>query len=208
MAVAREDREMTVEAEATTRRCVVCGNAMARESLIRFVVDPEDRLTPDILEELPGRGHWVCARRESLETAIRRNCFNRSARKNVSVAPDLVARVEALLTKRCIDLIALARRAGQAVAGFEKVRSWLLEGRAGLVVAAADGADGSRDKIAAAARGCPVLDVMSAAELAVAFGRARAVHVALRGGGLMERLLTDGERLRGFRTPAGQWSGA
>jgi hypothetical protein len=49
---------------------------------------------------------------------------------------------------------------------------------------------------------------MSAAELAVAFGRARAVHVALRGGGLMERLLTDGERLRGFRTPAGQWSGA
>ncbi|MGL1180861.1 hypothetical protein ACSTLD_24360, partial [Vibrio parahaemolyticus] len=70
--------------------------------------------------------------------------FSRAARRSVTVPTDLAETVEALLERRCLNLIGLARRAGQAVAGFEKVREALQHGRVALLLAAADGAADGR----------------------------------------------------------------
>jgi hypothetical protein len=45
------------------------------------------------------------------------------------VPADLVDRTVALLSQRCLDVIGLARRAGQAICGFEKVRDALRNAR-------------------------------------------------------------------------------
>ena len=70
------------------------------------------------------------------------------------------------------------------MAGFEKVRAWLCAGKAGLLVAAADGADGGRAKLRALAPGVAVLDGFSAAQLGAALGRETAGHVAVAPGTL------------------------
>lgn len=189
----------------TVRRCVVSGEVMPREAMIRFVVGPDGAIVPDILGKLPGRGLWVRADRETLAAAAARGRFAKAARQAVSATPDLPDRVEALLTKRCVDLIALARRAGEAVAGYEKVRAWLREGRAAMLVEAADGADDGRSKLTALAPGVPIVGCLYAAELGRAFGRERTVHVALAVGGLMERLRMEATRLGGFRPVGGEW---
>jgi ribosomal protein L7Ae-like RNA K-turn-binding protein len=116
---------------------------------------------------------------------------------------DVVERLDAFLAERCRELIGLARRAGQAVAGFEKVRETLRRGNAGVLLAASDGAAGGREKLRALAPEIPVLDVLSSAELAAAFGRDHAVHALVSRGPLAERLKADAARLAGFRrTPA------
>jgi ribosomal protein L7Ae-like RNA K-turn-binding protein len=56
------------------------------------------------------------------------------------------------MNSRCLDLIGLARRSGAAVAGFEKVRAALAAGDVALLVAASDGADDGREKLARRAR--------------------------------------------------------
>lgn len=187
------------------RRCIVGGDALPTGEGVRFVVGPEGAIVPDILGKLPGRGLWVRADRSLVEAAVSKRRFARAARQAVSVPVDLPDQVERLLTKRCIDLIALARRAGEAVAGFEKARSWLSTGTGALLVEASDGASAGRAKIGGIAGDVPRLDMLLADELGQAFGRERAVHVVLANGGLADKLRQEARRLEGFRSVGGEW---
>jgi len=181
------------------RRCIVSGKRLAKERMIRFVVGPDATIVPDLAAILPGRGLWLTAERDIVGLALKRHLFSRAARRQVVASSDLADRVAALLATRCCEAIGLARRAGQAVAGYEKVRGALLSGPAGIVLAAADaGPDGKR-RVAGLAGTAPVMAVLSGSELGGTFGRERTVHVMLRPGPLAQRLRVDVARLAGFR---------
>ena len=108
-------------------------------------------------------------------------------------------RTEALLTRKCVELIGLARKAGQVVAGYEDVQAHLKNKPGGLLLGAADGAEGGRRKIRDLARNLAELDVLSGAELGRAIGRERTVHMIIRPGKIADRLLRELSRLAGFR---------
>ncbi len=181
------------------RRCIFSGERLPKETMLRFAVDPEGSLVPDIASALPGRGLWLAADRGIIERAVKKRSFERAARRKVTVPAALADLVERLLMIRCRETIGLARRAGHAVAGYEKVREALGAGRGGLVIQAADGAADGIRKIAALAPELPVLAVLSAAELGEAFGRDHVVHAVLGPGPLAARLRIDGSRLAGLR---------
>jgi predicted RNA-binding protein YlxR (DUF448 family) len=192
--------ELAAAESGPQRRCLVTGEVRPKDALVRFVVSPDGAVVPDVARRLPGRGLWLTARRDIVAAAAAKRVFARAARRSVTVSADLPDAVERLLARRCSELIGLARRAGEAVAGFEKVREELRAGRAGLLLEASDGADGGRGKLLRLARGSTaVVDLLTAAELGAAFGRDHAVHGALARGRLAERLLAEAERLKGFR---------
>ena len=86
---------------------------------------------------------------------------------DVRRAAEKVVRVlETLLKRRCLETIGLARRAGIAVAGFEKVREALKHGKAGVLLAASDGAEDGRAKVRGLAGDAPVIDLFDAGERA------------------------------------------
>ncbi|WP_086463742.1 RNA-binding protein [Oceanibaculum nanhaiense] len=187
------------ERRATSRRCIATGEVLPKKRLIRFVVGPDNMLVPDLEERLPGRGLWVSADRAALDRAAAKGLFSRAARATVRIPDGLTDRVEALLAQRLVRQIGLARRAGKAVAGYEKVRSWLQNGTAVVLLAAVDGAEDGRGKLRALAGGLPVLEVLRVDEMGEVFGRDRAVHIAIARGGLAERILTESSRLVGLR---------
>lgn len=141
-------------------------------------------------------------RRDIVERAVAKRAFARAARQPVIVSPDLADRIERLLAQRCADLLGLARRAGLAVAGFDRVREAVRRARTGLLLFALDGADGGRRKLAELGRGMPLATALSAAELGAAFGRERIVYAAVAGGKLSGSLLDELTRLAGMRTAA------
>ena len=104
-------------------------------------------MTPDLLGKLPGRGIWVTAEREPLETAVRKNLFSRAAKEQVTVPEGLVADVEAGCVRRTVELLSMARKAGQAVAGFEKVKEWLAKEEAAILLQASDGSERGKSKL-------------------------------------------------------------
>src|SRR6185437_10291554 len=126
------------------RRCLVTGEERPRAELVRFVVSPDGAIVPDVDGRLPGRGLWTLARRDVVAAATA-STFARAAKRPVRVEVGLADQVEKLLLRRCIEGLGLARRAGQAVAGFERVRESVRAGKCGgLVVAADASADGRR----------------------------------------------------------------
>jgi len=133
------------------RRCIVTRERFPRSRLIRFVIDPDGQVVPDVDERLPGRGLWLSPGRDMVEMAASRRAFARAARRAVIVPADLADRVEALLVRRCLNILSLARRGGQVVTGFEKVRARLRDGTVGVVLSASDGAIDGRTKVVALA---------------------------------------------------------
>jgi predicted RNA-binding protein YlxR (DUF448 family) len=184
------------------RRCIVTGESGDRARLMRFVVDPQGEIVPDLAGRLPGRGLWLTARRDIVERAVTKRVFARAARRPVTAAAGLADRVEGLLAQRCCDALGFARRAGLAVCGFERVSSALRAGKGGLLVLAIEGAAGGRRKIDGFARDLPVVSVLTASELGAAFDRDRVVQAAIGPGPLCARLIADAERLTGFRADA------
>jgi predicted RNA-binding protein YlxR (DUF448 family) len=185
------------------RRCIVTRERLAKEAMIRFVIGPGRAVVPDLAARLPGRGIWLSARGDVLETARAKGGFGRAARGPVTVSADLAGIVRNGLLRRITELLGLARRAGQAVAGFEKAQVLTRGGRAGLVVQAWDGsAEECARFLSGATPGLRVVAPLDAAALGAVFGRDRVVHVAIVAGRLADALADETARLTGLLTDA------
>lgn len=194
-------RMVRVAANERLRRCIATRESLPRERLVRFVVGPDQVVVPDVAGKLPGRGLWLSASRDIVSRACAGNLFAKAARCPARVPGDLAQQVEDLLARRCLELIGLARRAGQAVAGFEKVRAVLSRDRAGALLSAADGAAGGRDKLGVLQPGVARIDILTGTELSGVFGRETTVHAAVVKGNIADRLVVEAARLAGFRIP-------
>lgn len=185
--------------DVPVRRCIASGASGETGRMIRFVLDPDGKLTPDLAERLPGRGAWLTASTAAVALAVKKRLFSRAFRRPVEVQEMLADQLEDLLVARMVDAVGLARKAGLAVNGFEKVRARLRQSGSGAVMAASDGAADGRGKIAALAGDTPLIESLTSAELGSAFGRDSVIHAVLDKGGVTERVLREADRLDGFR---------
>ncbi|MFT3689997.1 RNA-binding protein [Paenirhodobacter sp.] len=180
------------------RRCIVTGDVGPKAGLVRFVLGPDGMIYPDLAEKLPGRGIWVTSDRDVIEKAVKKGLFARGAKAPAQVPGNLADMVEEGLAHRVVELISLARKAGYAVVGFEKVKGWLADGKARVLLQASDGSDRGKGKLWTPPGG-RWFGCLTSSELGLAFGRDHAIHGALAAGGLTNRVITEAARLAGMR---------
>jgi len=175
---------------------------MDEARLVRFVAGPGASVVPDLARKLPGRGLWVEATRQGVETAARKGLFSRAAKTKLNADAALADQVEALLRKRLLDGLGLAKRAGDLISGYEKVAASLNAGKTAWLIEAADGAADGRRKILNVARRSPrpaeVFGLFSAEELGLALGGENVIHTAFLAGRGASRWTSDVRRLSGF----------
>lgn len=165
--------------------------------MLRFVVSPAGDLVPDLAASLPGRGIWLSARRDVLDSARTRNLFAKAARQVVRVPDDLNSLVQVGLEKRVNDCLTLARRAGDAICGFTKCREWITARRAGVLIHDPGASPDEVARLLSGAKDLPRATV-AVGTLAKAFGREHAVYAVVARGALAERLRAEHERLMGI----------
>jgi predicted RNA-binding protein YlxR (DUF448 family) len=190
---ASKDRESGAE-----RKCLATGEVQPKYRMVRFVVGPDGQVFADVMGKLPGRGMWVSADRSALELAVKKGLFSRSAKQLLKTPENLVDDVEKQLARRVVDLISMQRKAGKAVAGYEKVKSWLQTEEALVLIQAADGSGRGKSKLSTPHYG-HYIGCLTADELGLAFGRQTVIHGALASGGLTLRVVEEAHRLNGVR---------
>ena len=129
------------------RKCIATGESQPKAGLVRFCLGPEGQIVPDILGRLPGRGFYVSADRAAIEKAAKKGLFSRAARQPVKLPDELADLVEQLLLQRVVELLSMARKAGDAVMGYEKVKDWLVKGAAATLIQASDGSERGKTKL-------------------------------------------------------------
>lgn len=158
---------------AAVRQCAVTRERKPESQLLRFVLDGQGRITPDIKRRLPGRGVWVTANRSVLADALRRRVLlrglkaesglrdhadvetvggagsapGREGASSVGEPADLLVVVEGLLRRSALGALSLANKAGQLTLGFEAVAKALASRGVIGLVHASDCADDGRLKL-------------------------------------------------------------
>jgi len=183
------------------RKCIVSNLVLPRAELIRFVADDSGNVFADVNAKAPGRGVWVTANRESISSAIG-NGFARGFKRQACAPDDLADQVESQLRKLCLDLLSMARRGGNLLSGFEKVRSAIRNAKPGWLVEAKDGSEDGRRKILSLCRGVwgevPLVACFDANELGIALGQSQGNHLLMQSGAIAQSLGLQLQRLSGF----------
>ena len=191
------------------KKCLVTGETLDETQLLRIAVAPDDTLVPDVSAKLPGRGMWISPSRDMVDLARKKGLFNRSAGKAVHAPEDLADQFEQLLSARLLNLLGLARRAGNLALGSDAVRISLQANEPVWRIEASDGASDGRRKLDGLARSMwdevPVLGCFSAEELGLATGRGPVVHGVLPKGVHADSFSEIAGKLSGFRSLDGPW---
>ncbi len=158
----------------SARTCIVLREPFPKEKMIRFAISPDGLVTPDILENLPGRGLWVFAKPDIITRAIKQNAFARAGKANtkkpITLPDDLMQMICTILAKRLIGLISLSRRNGRAICGFERIKTNLPLQRGQLLLQASDGSPNQLKKINHPENHHAALMCLTSAELGLAIG--------------------------------------
>ena len=93
----------------------------------------------------------------------------------------------------------MARKAGKAMAGFDKVKSALMYEEARILFQASDGSPEQKKKLRPPQGNNSFFDQLTADELGLAFGREHVIHAVLLAGGMTPALQRAANRLVGFR---------
>ena len=175
---------------------------MEKDQLIRFVLSPDNEVVPDIAEKLPGRGLWISANRGHVTQAVAKKLFSKAAKANAKADAALPDNVQTLLRTQALNLLGLARRAGEVTNGFEKTKAWLMQNEASVLLAACDGAMDGRKKLQTISRqtetSAEIVEIFSAAELSKTLGKEIVVHAAIKKGGLADRFKQACDRITSY----------
>jgi len=190
-------REEDKVKRSAVRQCALYRSQSREDELLRFVLDPEKRVVPDIKRKLPGRGVWITASRDAVTEAVRRKVFSRGFKQSVAADADLADLVAALLKRAALQDLALANKAGCVVTGYVKVEKALKDGKRRILLHASDASgDGCRklDRLAQAVlqpdeqRQGPI-GVFGSDELSQALGKSNINHAAIADGEVGKRFL-------------------
>lgn len=191
--------------EIVERKCIATSEVKPTSEMVRFVVGPEAQIYPDLSGKLPGRGIWVTSNQSTLQRAVEKGLFSRAAKQKVSVPDGLISSVSRGLRSRLIETVSLARKAGLAIAGYEKVKSAIQADSVAALLQASDGSDRGKAKLRPSEADFAFIGCLTADELGLSFGRDHVIHAALASGGLAVRAVEDAEKLAGL-LPLGETS--
>jgi hypothetical protein len=193
---------------APQRTCVGCRKSLDQDLLVRYVLSPQGEVVVDYRKKLPGRGVYTCFDYECIESAVKRGQLCRSLRGgDRPTASELWQVLHAQAQCRALDLIGMARKAGQVVSGTRQVLTELQCGKEfGLLVRAADLSPTIAEKVDRAANRSNVVcfPVFSKELLGSLLGKSERGVVALKYGSLAVAIQNELERLNKF---AGEFNG-
>ncbi len=188
------------------RTCLKCRQKRDAENMIRFVAAPDGSIVADLKRNLPGRGVWLCARRDTVDKAAGMNLFARGLKMNVSVSSSLGSDVDTLIERTAVAGLGFSRKAGQCVAGAVKVDAAIRSGKAIALLHATDAAEDGVAKLARAVgvskrsgREVRVLKLFGSDKMRLALGGENVIHAALTSGGAASSVLKRAEMLIGYR---------
>lgn len=191
------------------RMCIVTRESGSPDELIRFVAAPDGTVIADLKRELPGRGCWVKIDRALVDKAVAKKTFARALKADVKAAADLGETVDRLLAKQLMQMMNMARKAGQFITGSAKVDAAIRSGAALAVFHSTGAADDGVRKIDQARKAwhlgmeteeeIPSFRLFSESEMEGVMGENAFIHAAVLAGQAGEGVVKRAKMLEQYR---------
>jgi uncharacterized protein len=190
------------------RTCVLTRRTAGRDDLVRLALSPDGVVLPDVRAKAPGRGAWIGVDRAAIEKAERKGRLRAALARafktgDIAIPDDLADRLAAALRQAVLDRLGLEARAGNLIAGAERIEVAARRGDVALLIHAADAAEEGRKRLNQALRvgECGPGGVVfpeGRTILSLALGRQNVVHVAIVDRAAAARVARALDRWRAF----------
>ena len=158
-----------------SRRCICCRGNGAKWGLLRFGI-MGGMLCFDLRQKMPGRGYYVCAKRDCLKKAWD-NALKRVTKVSpASVAESCDAFIQEYLvpgyTRRYRECLLAGRQSGQLILGSDAVEQAAREDRLACYILATDASEATRKKytLNAERKSLPCIGLLDRSELGQLLG--------------------------------------
>lgn len=199
-------------AEDSERRCILSGERMSPDHLIRLAIGPEGQVLPDVRGKAPGRGAWLGVPKDELETAQAKGKLKGALARaykgeSLTIPDDLAERIDTALRREFVDRLGLEARASGLINGFDKIDTAARKGQVKLLLHAADARDDGVRKLDQAWRvgeECEGTDLgglrlpVDREALSMALGKDNVVHIAIIDARAGERVRTLLDRWQSY----------
>ncbi|AJD39514.1 RNA-binding protein [Rhizobium sp. SEMIA 4085] len=196
--------------DVNSRMCIVTRESGSPDELIRFVAAPDGTVIADLKRQLPGRGCWVKLDRALVDKAVAKKSFARALKADVKAAADLGETVDRLLAQQLMQMMNMARKAGQFVSGSSKVDAAVRSGAALAVFHSTDAAGDGVRKIDQARKAwhlgmeteekIPSFRLFSESEMEGVMGQNAFIHAAVLAGQAGEGVVKRAKMLEQYRS--------
>ena len=105
-------------------------------NFIKFSLSPDNRLVPDLHNNLPGKSIWVPANKELIKYIQGSEDVKAHFGVTHLFANDLVFLIQKILRTKILNSISLAKKAGYLAIGLDTIKTQLIEKKHCLVIAA------------------------------------------------------------------------
>ena len=191
------------------RMCIVTRESGSPDELIRFVAAPDGTVIADLKRQLPGRGCWVKIDRSLVDKAVAKKLFARALKADVKADAALGETVGMLLAQQLMQMMNMARKAGQFVTGSAKVDAAVRSGAAIAVFHATNAAEDGVRKIDQARKAwhlgmeteeeIPSFRLFSESEMEGVMGENAFIHAAVLAGQAGEGVVKRAKMLEQYR---------
>jgi uncharacterized protein len=164
------------------------------------VLAPNGSIIPDIAGTLPGEGVYVYGSYDTVKRAVEKKVFDVLGKgEAVITGTDLPEKAEILLKAYCLELLAMTKKCGLLVAGYEKVQALQASNQAALLLRAGDSAFSAREAGRPYNTASRIITLFDSDELSSIIGRPHVVHIALKPGKLTTKLIMAIKRLACYK---------
>lgn len=191
----------TNKAEQGFKTCILTRKQFPRDEMLRFVLSPDNQLIFDLDEELPGKGIWIEANRDSFEKALKTKAFDKATKGKPLLEFASHEHIVNRFKMKCLSYLGFAQKKGDVIHGFEKIDSYLKllsdpkktkkdYGFTGLLISAGDSGV-NLEKLQAKANllGLHEIEGLTISELSKAIGRDDVVYLYVKGSPLSDKIL-------------------
>ena len=106
------------------------------KDFIKFSLSPDNKLVPDLHNNLPGKSIWVPANKKLIKYVQERDDVKAHFGVSLLFSNDLVYLVKKILRKKILNSISLAKKASYLAIGLDKIKIQLTEKKHCLIVVA------------------------------------------------------------------------
>ena len=185
--------------ETENRKCVITGEIKPKSELLRFVLLKDGTVIPDFNKKIAGHGFYISNSKTLLEKlAAKPNALNKILHTKTVITEDFAGTVERILLNKSLEAVNLARKAGDLVQGFEKVKDVINKGKAAFVIEASDAGDDGKQKMASIAGDLERISIYDIATLSQTLKRDNTVYLAVKKGPICKMVLQALKRYRTF----------
>ena len=169
-----------------------------KDDFIKICLSPDNKLIPDLRDNLPGKSVWLPANKTLIVDILRKEDLKPYFGVSKIFSPDLVSIIEMILKKKILSSISMTKKSGVLAIGLDAIKTQLIQKRHCLILVAM-GAKNVADKSFFTSNNISIFEnVLGQKDLEKSTGKNNVKYVGILSKNFKKTIQVDLNKLKGF----------